>query len=88
MGAPCLRKITVTDELSTGIRAKVDSGDYANESDVLLAGLRALDAQEAAADQWLRQEVGLSMAEVVANPDGLVRVEDVLGRIKARAARG
>jgi antitoxin ParD1/3/4 len=38
------------------VREKVTSGAYASESEVIRDGLRALQAQDAALEDWLRTE--------------------------------
>jgi antitoxin ParD1/3/4 len=38
------------------VKDKVASGGYATESDVIREGLRALQTQEAAVEDWLRTE--------------------------------
>jgi putative addiction module CopG family antidote len=39
------------------IRGKVESGEYASESEVIRDGLRALLARDRAMEHWLREEV-------------------------------
>ena len=56
------RPITVTlGDLDRGVRARVKSGAYASASEVMRAALRALDREEAAVDEWLRQRVDESL---------------------------
>ena len=38
------------------VRGKVESGDYASESEVIRDGLRALQMQDRALEAWLRDE--------------------------------
>jgi antitoxin ParD1/3/4 len=49
--------VTLPEEMAQMVKAKVSSGDYASESDVIREGLRALLARDRAVDDWLRQEV-------------------------------
>jgi len=49
--------VTLPTEMAQMVKAKVSSGDYASESEVIRDGLRALQARDRAVDNWLRQEV-------------------------------
>jgi antitoxin ParD1/3/4 len=46
--------ITLPVEMAQMVKDKVSSGEYASESEVIRAGLRALSAQNAAIDRWLQ----------------------------------
>ena len=76
--------VTLPHEMARMLKDKVASGEYATESEVIREGLRALQAQEQAVERWLRGEVARSVDEVAASPDGVIPVEDVLARIKAK----
>jgi antitoxin ParD1/3/4 len=76
--------VTLPHEMARMLKDKVASGEYATESEVIREGLRALQAQEQAVERWLRDEVARSVDEVAASPDGVIPVEDVLARIKAK----
>ncbi len=49
--------ITLPNEMADAVRAKVASGEYATESEVIRDGLRALIARDQAVDAWLRTRV-------------------------------
>ena len=49
--------ITLTHDMLDMIKAKVASGEYASESEVIRDGLRTLRARDAAVERWLRQDV-------------------------------
>ena len=49
--------ITLPIELAKAVKAKVASGAYASESEVLREGLRALMERDRAVESWLREEV-------------------------------
>jgi antitoxin ParD1/3/4 len=66
-----------------GVQRRLKSGQYSDASDVLRAALRALDREEAALDELLRDEVRASMADK--RPS--VPAEDVFRRLEARHAR-
>ncbi len=78
------RPISVTlGELQPGVEARVKSGAYASASEVMRAALRALDREEAAVDEWLRQRV----EEAFADPRPNVPAEEVFKRLKSHHAR-
>lgn len=60
--------VTLTPDLAKLVRAKVASGEYACEGDVISEGLRALQAHELATDAWLRQEVLPAYDAIMADP--------------------
>ena len=49
--------ITLPNQMADALRERVQSGQYASESEAIRDGLRALFAQEAAVETWLRDEV-------------------------------
>ena len=52
------RRISVTlGDLQGSVDRRVKSGAYSSASEVVRAGLRALDREEAAVNDWLRQRV-------------------------------
>ena len=58
------RPMTVTlGDLQERVDARVQSGAYASASEVLRAALRALDREETAFDEWLRQQIDESLAD-------------------------
>jgi putative addiction module CopG family antidote len=60
--------ITLTHEMAELVRAKVESGEYASESEVIRGGLRALQLHERALDHWLREQVAPAYDAMKANP--------------------
>ena len=58
------RPITVTlSDLLEPVEARVESGAYASVSEVMRAAVRALDREEAAVNDWLRQRVDEAFAD-------------------------
>ena len=49
--------ITLPNDMAETIRAKVASGQYATESEVIREGLRTLLARDQVIDAWLHNEV-------------------------------
>jgi putative addiction module CopG family antidote len=58
--------VTLPNEMAELVRAKVASGEYASESEVIRDGLRSLVARDRAIESWLRSEV-VPAAEALAN---------------------
>jgi antitoxin ParD1/3/4 len=77
------RPITVTlGELQERVESRVKSGAYASASEVMRAALRALDREESAVDDWLRQKV----SEAFADPAPSVPARDVFRRLRKHHA--
>ncbi len=49
--------VTLPNEMAAQVRARVDSGEYASESEVIREGLRALQARDKAIEDWLQRDV-------------------------------
>ena len=77
------RPITVTlGDLHDHVEARVKSGAYASASEVVRAAIRALDREEIAVNDWLRQKV----EEAFADPRPNVPASDVFKRLRAHHA--
>jgi len=78
------RPITVTlGDLQERVETRVKSGAYASASEVMRAALRALDREEAALDDLLRQRIEESLADP--RPD--VPAREVFQRLREHHAR-
>ncbi|MFU8878701.1 MAG: ribbon-helix-helix domain-containing protein [Wenzhouxiangellaceae bacterium] len=64
--------ITLPNEMADAVKAKVKSGEYATESEVIREGLRALLARDRAVESWLRTEVAAAYDEARTVPESLV----------------
>ena len=62
------RTFSLPDEQAAYIDAKVDDGAYASASEVVRAGLRALQERDAAVERWLRDEVVPTYDAMKASP--------------------
>lgn len=78
--------ITLTNELADAVRAKVASGEYATESEVIRDGLRTLFARDEAVERWLREEVAAAYDALKASPGRAVSAAQVRARL-AQALR-
>jgi antitoxin ParD1/3/4 len=75
--------ITLPHDMAAMVKAKVASGEYATESEVIREGLRTLQARDAAVERWLREEVAKSYDEHVADPSIGMPGDEVMNRLRA-----
>ncbi len=75
--------ITLPNEMADAVRAKVASGEYATESEVIRDGLRVLLARDQAVDAWLRTEVAAAYDSLKAAPGRAVSAAKVRERLAA-----
>ncbi|MBY5395487.1 type II toxin-antitoxin system ParD family antitoxin [Rhizobium leguminosarum] len=68
--------ITLPIEMAEMVKAKVATGEYATESEVIRDGLRTLAARDAAVERWLREEVAPVYDELKAHPERAVSLDD------------
>jgi antitoxin ParD1/3/4 len=64
-------------------RAKVATGEYATESEVIRDGLRALLARDRAVEGWLREKVAPAYDALKTDSSRAVSVDDVRTRLSA-----
>lgn len=79
--------VTLPDDLAAQVRAKVESGHYASESDVVIDALRALQDSHRSAEDWLRAEVVQAYDELDADPASGVTLDDVRASLAATRRR-
>lgn len=75
--------ITLPLEMATQVRARVASGEYASESEVIREGLRALQARDKAVEAWLRHEVAPAYDALKANPTRARSITEVRAALAA-----
>lgn len=75
--------ITLPTEMAGLVKAKVASGDYATESEVIRDGLRVLMARDRAMEQWLQTQVGPAHDALKADPSRAVSIARVRKRLAA-----
>jgi putative addiction module CopG family antidote len=60
--------ITLPHEMAEMVRARVESGEYASESEVIRDGLRALEMHNRALEAWLREDVAAAYDAMKIDP--------------------
>lgn len=82
---PTTRQLSITlpNDMADALRERVQSGEYASESEVIRDGLRALFARDQAVETWLRDEVAVAYDALVADPND---DDDTAGEVRAQLA--
>lgn len=80
------RSFSLPAEHASFIDGLVASGAYASGSEVVRAGLRALQERDAAVERWLREEVAPTYDALKAKPDDVRSAQQVAERLRARHA--
>ena len=80
------RSFSLPSEHTAFIDSLVASGAYASGSEVVRAGLRALQERDAAVERWLRDEVATVFDTMKAEPSRGIPAEDVFAMVLARHA--
>lgn len=75
--------ITLPNDMAETVRAKVASGEYATESEVIRDGLRVLMARDQAVDAWLRTKVASAYDALKKAPSRAVSASQVRARLAA-----
>ena len=78
------RTFSLPAEHTAFIDAQVASGAYASASEVVRAGLRALQERDAAVEKWLREEVVEVFDAMQSDPGLAIPAEQVFATIRAR----
>src|SRR5579871_2818644 len=68
------------------IDSKVDDGAYASASEVVRAGLRALQERDAAFERWLQEEAVPTYDAMKADPGRGIPARKVFAEVRARYA--
>lgn len=80
--------ITLPTEMAQKVKARVASGDYASESEVIREGLRALEERDAAVERWLREEVVPTYDAYKAGLEPTYSLEEVMTRLSEHMDKG
>ena len=88
MPSPEKRTFSLPTEQAGYIDTLVASGAYASGSEVVRAGLRALQERDAAVERWLREEVVGTYDAMQADPSRAIAADQVFATVRARHADG
>ena len=75
--------ITLPKEMADAVKAKVATGEYATESEVIRDGLRVLMARDRVVENWLLEEVVPAYDALKADPSRAVTVNQIRARLAA-----
>lgn len=78
------RTFSLPSEHAEYIDGKVNSGSYGSASEVVRAGLRALQEQDAAIEQWLKTEVAATYDAMKANPERGIPADEAFASLRSR----
>jgi putative addiction module CopG family antidote len=79
--------ITLPNDMADVVKAKVRTGEYASESEVIRDGLRALMARDRAVENWLYSQVGPAYDALKMDPSRAVTSDQVRARLAAEHAK-
>jgi antitoxin ParD1/3/4 len=77
------RTISLPNEHASYIDDKVNSGDYASASEVVRAGLRALQERDRAVENWLHHQVAPTYDAMIDDPSRALSSDSVFADIRA-----
>ncbi len=80
------RTISLPAEHAAFIEAKVASGAFASASEVVRAGLRALQERDEAVERWLRGEVAPAYDRMKADKKRGIPAKEAFAKVRARHA--
>lgn len=75
--------VTLPPEMAAMVKAKVASGEYTSDSEVIRDGLRTLHARDAALEKWLETEVVRSYQEYIADPSKAIPADQLMDAVRA-----
>ena len=87
MSSATKRTISLPAEHAVYVDTQVASGRYASASEVVRAGLRALQERDDAVERWLREEVAPAYDAMKADPGRGLAIDDVFDGLRARHAK-
>jgi antitoxin ParD1/3/4 len=84
MPAASKRTFSLPEEHANFIDAQVAIGAYASASEVVRAGLRALQERDQAVERWLREDVAKTFDRMQAEPSRAIGLTEAFARVRDR----
>jgi antitoxin ParD1/3/4 len=81
------RTFSLPDEQSEYIDKQVKTGTYGSASEVVRAGLRALQERDAVIERWLWEKVAPTYDKMMADPSRLKTIDEVSASLEAHHER-
>lgn len=81
------RTFSLSEEQSQFIDDLVAKGGYASASEVVRAGVRALQERDEAVERWLREKVAPTYDAMKADPSRAIPAEEVFRQLREHAAQ-
>lgn len=78
------RTVSLPAEQAAYIDRLVETGEYGSASEVVRAGIRALQQHDRAIEHWLRAEVAETYDRVKAGKERMIPIEEVFAELRAR----
>jgi antitoxin ParD1/3/4 len=81
------RIVNLPEEQAAYVDRMVESGAYASATEVVGAGLRALQDRDAAFETWLHEEVAPIYDAMASDPSRAIGADEAFARLRARHYR-
>lgn len=78
------RTFSLSSKHADFIDAKISSGAYGSASEVVRAGLRALQERDAAVERWLKEDVAPTYDAMKAKGDRGISAKNVFAEVRSR----
>ncbi|GFZ84370.1 CopG family transcriptional regulator [Elstera cyanobacteriorum] len=79
--------ITLPNEMADMVKARVRTGEYASESEVIRDGLRVLLARDRAVETWLNAQIGPAYDALKADPSRALTADELRTRLTREHAK-
>jgi putative addiction module CopG family antidote len=79
--------ITLPNDMADVVKTKVQTGEYASESEVIRDGLRTLLARDRAIENWLHDQIAPAYDAIKSDPTRAVTAEHIRARLVAEHAK-
>lgn len=87
MSSPAKRTFSLPAVQSQYIDSLVESGTYASGSEVVRAGLRALQERDRVVERWLREDAASAYDSLQADPTRAIPADTVFQSVRTRHAK-